>query len=170
MDSAYFDSSVFLAIFNGEPSGQSIKQLLGELRRDKNRVCTSIITIQEVSVLSYVSGASRDAADNYAKVDRLACVHGITKDIALRAAELEAAMLDRMQRMTKEQRKSLSPRRKWDCFHIATAIEMRCRWIYSLDPGMLKCKELTDPKHSLSFLEPKPSKGQLEFSKGIPIQ
>jgi predicted nucleic acid-binding protein len=170
VDSAYFDSSVFLAIFNGEPSGPAIKQLLAELRRDKNKVCTSIITVQEVSVLSFVAGAGREATDNHAKVERLARIHGITRDIALRAAELEANMLDRIRRLTKEQRKALSQRRKWDCFHIATAIEMRCRWIYSLDPGMLKCRELTDPKHSLSFLEPKPSKGQLDFGKSIPIQ
>jgi hypothetical protein len=53
---------------------------------------------------------------------------------------------------------------------MATAIEMRCRWLYSLDPGMLKCRELIDPKHSVIFQEPKPAKGQLTFDKGIPIQ
>ncbi len=170
MDSAYFDSSVFLAIFNGEPSGREIKQLLGEVRRDRNRICTSIITIQEVSVLSFTSGASPDTQDNYAKVNRLARIHGLSKDIALRAAELEAGMLERMRRMTKDQRKALSPRRKWDCFHIATAIEMRCRWLYSLDPGMLKCKDLTDPKYSINFLEPKPARGKLGFDKALPIE
>jgi len=116
LDSAYFDSSVFLAIFNGEPSGPAIKQLLGELRRNKNKVCTSIITIQEVSVLSFISGGNKDSADNYTKVERFARIHGITRDIALRAAELEAGMLERMRRMTKDQRKLLSARRKWDWF------------------------------------------------------
>jgi predicted nucleic acid-binding protein len=171
LDSAYFDSSVFLAIFNGEPSGIGIKQLLNELRRgqNKSKVCTSIITIQEISVLSFISGASKDAADNYMRVDRFARIYGITKDVALRAAELEAAMLERTRKLTKEQRKALSPRRKWDCFHIATAIEMRCRWLYSLDPGMLRCRQLIDAKHSLDFLEPRPSKGMLAFEKSIPI-
>jgi predicted nucleic acid-binding protein len=164
LDSAYFDSSVFLAIFNGEPSAIGIKQLLSELRRNrKSKVCTSIITIQEISVLSFISGANRDAAENYTRVDRFARIYGITKDIALRAAELEAAMLERMRRMTREQQKALSPRRKWDCFHIATAIEMQCRWLYSLDPGMLKCKPLIDARHSIDFLEPQPSKGVLDF-------
>lgn len=172
MDAAYFDSSVFLAIFNAEPSATEIRQLLSELRRSKNksRICTSIITIQEISVLSFQPGATSDAADNYRKVDRLARIHGITKDIAVRAAELEAGMLEKVRVSTKEERKRLSQRRKWDCFHIATAIEMGSRWLYTLDPGMLKCKDLIDPRHSIEFLEPKPSKGSLNFGQGFPVQ
>jgi predicted nucleic acid-binding protein len=46
-DPVYFDSSVFLAIFMG--SDPAIKALLKELKRDKIRIYTSIITIQEVS-------------------------------------------------------------------------------------------------------------------------
>jgi len=167
VDSAYFDSSIFLAIFNGEPSGTAIKQLLRELRRNKNRVCTSIITVEEVSVASYLGGTG--SGDNYAKVERLARIHGITMGISLRAAELEAQLIKRAQSMSKEERKTLSQRRKWDCFHIATAIEMRCRWLYSLDPGMLNCKGLIAGTHSITFSEPKPSAGELSFEKGISI-
>jgi hypothetical protein len=58
-DPVYFDSSVFLAIFIGEASGPDIKELLKELRRDKVRVYTSIVTIQEVSVKGFRKGASR---------------------------------------------------------------------------------------------------------------
>ena len=53
----YFDSSVFLSIFMGESSGPSIKQLLQELTRDKTKIYTSIITIQEVSVHAFRRGA-----------------------------------------------------------------------------------------------------------------
>lgn len=176
MDSAYFDSSVFLAIFNGEPTGPAIKSLLREFRRDHNKVCTSIITVQEVSVLSYSAGIPPAkeklvGTDNYSKVDRLARIHGITKDIALLAAKLEALMIERMRRAAKDQRLTLAQRRKWDCFHIATAIEMRCRWLYSLDPGMLKCKDLISSVYSLTFSEPRPSTSDLfEEGKGIHIQ
>src|SRR5712671_1513227 len=139
MDPGYFDSSVFLAIFNGDPSGPQIKSLLREMRQERDRIHTSIVTIQEVSVLSYASlGAAQLARaserltgdENYVKVDKLARIHGVTRDIALLAAKLEAMMLLRMQSMTKEQRAALSPRRKWDCFHIATALEMNCRCLY----------------------------------------
>lgn len=168
MDSAYFDSSIFLAIFNGEPSGPSIKQLLRELRGNKNRVCTSIITVQEVSVASYLAGVG--SGDNYAKVERLARIHGMTLGISLRAAELEAELIKRMQGVPKGERKALSQRRKWDCFHIATAIEMHCRSIYSLDIGMLNCRGLISGRHSITFSEPKPSSGEFNFEKGTFIQ
>lgn len=169
MDSAYLDSSVFLAIFNGEDSEGKIRALLRELRRDKCKICTSIITIQEVSVASYLFGGSH--ADNYSKVDRFARIHGITKDIALTAAKLEASILDRMRRMSKQEKQSMSPRRKLDCLHIATAIELKCRWIYSLDPGMIKCKELIPATASITFSEPTPSRpGLFNEGKGIRIQ
>jgi predicted nucleic acid-binding protein len=179
LDPGYFDSSVFLAIFNGDPSGSQIKALLREMRRDKSRIHTSIVTIQEVSVLSclalgqQLSTASQKVTsdENYGKVHRLARIHGITKDIALLAAKLEALMILRKERMTGEERRSLSPRRKWDCFHIATALEMNCKCIYTLDAGMMRCKELITPAYALSFLEPGPAKGEL-FSgvKGVRLQ
>ena len=94
------------------------------MRQERDRIHTSIVTIQEVSVLSYVSlGAARisrtdkiSGDENYIKVNRLARIHGITKDVALLAAKLEALMLTRMQTMTREKRQALSPRRKWTAF------------------------------------------------------
>jgi predicted nucleic acid-binding protein len=169
MDSAYLDSSIFLAIFNGEPSGQDIKALFRELRRDNCKMCTSILTIQEVSVASYLFGGSH--SDNYAKVDRIARIHGVTRDIALTAARLEAAILERMKRMSKSEKQTMSPRRKLDCLHIATATELKCRWIYSLDPGMIKCKELLPSGMSITFTAPRPSRPELfAGTKGVPIQ
>ena len=117
---------------------------------------------------SYLAGVG--GGDNYAKVERLARIHGMTLGISLRAAELEAELIKRMQGVPKGERKAFSQRRKWDCFHIATAIEMHCRSIYSLDIGMLNCKGLISGKHSLTFSEPKPSSGELNFEKGTFIQ
>lgn len=117
-DPVYFDSSVFLAIFMGEASGPDIKELLKELRRDKVRVYTSIITVQEVSVKGFSKGAA--STDNYSKVSKLARIEGITKDIALEAARLEAQIIDQTKVKDREDNK----RRKWDCFHIATAIAL----------------------------------------------
>jgi predicted nucleic acid-binding protein len=165
LDSAYFDSSVFLAIFNGEESAGGIKSLLRELRREKCRVCTSILTTQEVSVASYMFGGDQSA--NYSKVDRLARIHGVTRDIALLAARLEASILARMKSAPKPQRQAMSPRRKLDCLHIASALELGCRFLYSLDPAMLKCRELVPSNFSITLAEPTPSSPEL-FPEGTP--
>lgn len=130
-DPVYFDSSVFLAIFMGEASGPVIKELLKELRRDKIRIYTSVITIQEVSVKPFRKGAV--PTDNYAKVSKLARIEGITKEIAIEAARLEAQIIDQMRVNDREDNK----RRKWDCFHIATAIKLGCRTFYALDERAL---------------------------------
>lgn len=166
MDLAYFDSSVFLAIFNGEPTAVAIKALLRELKADGCRVCTSIITIQEVSVLSFRAGTV--ATDNYAKVNRLARIHGISKDIALTAAKLEAQLKDRFKAGSQKEQEEHNRRRKWDCFHIATAIDLRCRWLYSLDPGMLGCQERL-LIGGVQFSEPVPRCPEL-FPDGPAIQ
>ncbi len=152
-DLAYFDSSVFLAIFNGESTATNIKALLRELRQGGCRLCTSIITIQEVSVLSFRAGGTQ--TDNYAKVDRLARIHGLTRDIALLAAQLEAEMLDRYKVTNKSDKADHNRRRKMDCLHIATAVQMKCHWLYSLDPKMLANAKLVS-RISLKFSEPIP--------------
>jgi len=131
-DPVYFDSSVFLAIFMG--SDPAIKALLKELKRDKIRIYTSIITIQEVSVQTFRKGFL--AADNYAKVNKLSRIQQITKEIALTAAKLEAQIVDQTAPKEREDNK----RRKWDCFHVATAMELGCRTLYTSDDKMLKRK------------------------------
>jgi predicted nucleic acid-binding protein len=131
-DPVYFDSSVFLAIFVG--SDPQIKELLKELRRDKIRIYTSIVTIQEVSVQTFRKGFS--ASDNYTKVNKLARIQGITKEIALTAAKLEAQIIDQTAPKEREDNK----RRKWDCFHVATAMELGCRTLYASDEKLLKRK------------------------------
>ena len=131
-DPVYFDSSVFLAIFMG--SDPSIRTLLKELRRDKIRIYTSVVTVQEVSVQTFRRGFP--AADNYAKVNKLARIQNITKEIALTAAKLEAQIIDQTAPKDREDNK----RRKWDCFHVATAMELGCRTLYTSDDKMLKRK------------------------------
>lgn len=45
----YIDSSVFLAIFNGEKRGPEILELLRELKREKTKIVTSIITAKIIA-------------------------------------------------------------------------------------------------------------------------
>jgi predicted nucleic acid-binding protein len=132
--SAYFDTSVFLAIFNREASGPQIKSLLRELKRERVRIYTSIISVQEVSVLSFRKGGVGD--DNYMKLGKLARIETITRDIALLAAKIEAQLIDRGPKDQEDNK-----RRKWDCFHIATAIQIGCGRLYAEDSKLLKRKE-----------------------------
>ena len=139
MESAYFDSSPFIAIFKEEDRNEDIRELLRELKKQRVRISTSIITIQEVSVLSYRFGTI--ASDNYVRVNRLARIEGLSKDVALTVAKLEAQIVDRLKGLAKTDKEEDNKRRKWDCFHIATAMCLKCRVLYSLDKGMLARKE-----------------------------
>lgn len=154
MQPVYFDSSVFLAIFMGDASAMKIKELLQELKRDKIRIYTSIIAVQEVSVRSYQKGSI--AQDNYSKIDKLSRIEGVTKDIALTAAKFEANILDQTSVKDREDNK----RRKWDCFHIATALSLGCSVFYTCDEKQLKRKQQFGIT-AMDFQRPTPSKPSL---------
>ena len=147
----YIDSSVFLAIFNGEKRGPEILELLRELKREKTKIVTSIITVQEVSVASYRTAGI--ATDNHAKVHKFAKIEGVTRDVALTSAKIEASVLDRSNFGTLEEKREDNKRRKWDCFHIATAECQHCDKLYSLDPGMLNRQKLLGIT-KIQFMEP----------------
>jgi len=134
-----------------DPTASKIKELLIELKREKIRVYTSIIAVQEVSVMSYRKGTV--AQDNYSKIDKLARIEGITKDIALTAAKYEAHIIDQTAAKDRHDNK----RRKWDCFHIATAVALGCSVIYTADEGQHKRKAQFSLS-GLTFLHPIPSK------------
>lgn len=144
----YFDSSVFLSIFNGDKTSKEVKLLLEDLQKGRIRIYTSIITIQEVSVAGYKKGTATN--DNYGHVKKMARIEGITRDIALTAARIEAQILDNYKATEKEKD---NPRRKWDCFHIATAQHLRCAILYTFDEKMLKRQDLLNVKH-LKFSKP----------------
>ena len=124
----YFDSSVFLSIFMGESSGPSIKQLLQELTRDKTKIYTSIITIQEVSVHAFRRGAR--PTDNYSKVSKLARIHGLTKEMALTAAKFDAQLIDpRLRRIATIKRVTGNP------------LILRPLWSWGAVPSMLRSRK-----------------------------
>lgn len=149
MPPVYFDTSVFISIFTGDSSSAAVKELLRELNRDKTRIYTSIITVQEVSVQPYRKGTPVE--DRFEKVDKLARIEGVTKEIALTAAKYEAHIKDQTQTADQEDNK----RRKWDCFHLATAVVLKCRVFYTLDNGQLKRKSQF-ALSGLEFLKPQP--------------
>jgi len=88
-------------------------------------------------VVSYRAGTV--AVDNHSEVQKLARIEGISRDMALTAAKLEAQILDEYE--SPEEKSEHNKRRKWDCFHIATAQVMKCSTLYTVDDPMLKRKE-----------------------------
>lgn len=99
-----------------------------------------MITVQEMSVAVYRRGAK--SKDIYGDIHALARVYGITKDVALTAAHREAELKDisePQQKSGKEtedqkiERICENRRRRWDCFHIATAQALGCSVMYSTD-------------------------------------
>jgi len=59
----------------------------------------------------------------------------MNKEIALSAAKLEAFIADDAREP--EPQRGLKQRRKWDCFHVATAQFYGCSDLYAADAGML---------------------------------
>ena len=85
-----------------------------------------------------------------------------TKETALTAAKFEAQLIDIIRPRDDREKAAENRRRRWDCFHIATAVELGCEALYAGDKKML-----TRKKHlklgSLKFLPPKPEKPILPF-------
>ena len=154
----YFDTSVFLEIgAKRSKHAKNIRVLLKELKAEKARIYTSIITIQEVSVLSYRRG--KLARDDYGRVSEFARIVGISKDIALTAAKREAEIKDDGKSDVEDNR-----RRKWDCFHIATAQQCNCSVLYTTDEKLLKRQKqlgLADIKFSVPIAT---GTAELDFS------
>jgi predicted nucleic acid-binding protein len=131
---------------------KQIRALLKELGDERAKIYTSIITVQEVSVASYRVGTP--AKDTFGDINAIAKVYGINKDVALTSAKREAqlkdlavqeeAKRDRSKPETQEQmleRICENRRRKWDCFHLATAQVIGCPELYSTDEKLVKRPE-----------------------------
>lgn len=162
MGGVYFDTSVFISIFKPEKErATEVRALLRELRRQHVRIHTSILTVQEASVVAYKRGTI--PRDYHSKVGRLADIHTIDKHIAVTAAKHEAALVEELK--PAEQNK---PRRKWDCFHIATAQCLGCTTLYAWDEPML-ARQGQLKIVGMSFAEPRPTINELPFPPIQPI-
>jgi predicted nucleic acid-binding protein len=152
----YFETTVFTSIFKPEKDRAAfVRELLRELKKKNTRIHTSILSVQECSVTAFKRG--QFLRDYHGKINDIADIHTVDRDIAVNAAKLEAEMVQHL--TSAEQNK---PRRKWDCFHIATARSLNCRTLYSWDDGMLKRKAQLGID-DLEFAEPKPISLTLSF-------
>lgn len=146
----YFDTSVFIEMgAKKSKHAKNIKVLLDDLKAEKARIYTSILTVQELSVASYRKATA--GRDTYGDINRMARIYGITKDVVLTAAKREAELKD-ITAENEERRDPRKPetdeqrlericenrRRKWDCFHLATAQLLGCPDLYSTDEHLQK--------------------------------
>lgn len=147
---AYLDTSIFLEMgTKNSRQKKRIRELLDELSDDKVRLYTSIITVQEVAVATHRAGAI--ARDTYGDINKIARIYSVTKEVALTAAKREAELKDIIDREVLK-RNPKSPetedekldricenrRRKWDCFHLATAQQIGCAELYTTDTKLQK--------------------------------
>lgn len=149
----YFDTSIFIEMgAKKSKHRRQIRGLLKELADDRAKIYTSIITVQEVAVASY--RVSTSAKDTYGDISAIAKVYGISKDVALTSAKREAELKDLAAREDAKRDKTKpetadqkldriceNRRRKWDCFHIATAQTIGCSEMYSTDQKLQKRPE-----------------------------
>jgi predicted nucleic acid-binding protein len=161
MSPVYFDTPVFLALFKPEKNARTIRELLKELEDSKIRIYTSILSVQEVSVLTFRRGAP--ARDHFARIAKLARIVNMNKEIALTAAKLEAFIADDAKE--KESDRILKQRRKWDCFHIATAQFYACSDLYTTDATMLGRGKQLDIGN-MDFSKPEPRTSNLFKASG----
>lgn len=158
MAGVYFDTSVFISIFRPEKDrAAQVRDLLKELKRDNLKIHTSIISVQESSVVAYKRGTI--PRDYHAKISRIANIHTIDKEIATTAAKHEAYLVENLP--AKEQ---VKPRRKWDCFHIATAQSLGCAVLYAWDKPLLARKDQLKIS-DMRFDEPVPAAPEMRFGK-----
>ena len=161
----YFDTSVFLEIgAKRSKHAKNIRGLLKELKAEKARIYTSILTVQEVSVLSYRRGQL--ARDDYGKISEFARIMGVTKDIALTAAKREAEIKDDAKAIRGNDIED-NRRRKWDCFHIATAQHLGCPVLYTTDEKLMK-RQSQLGLNDIRILPPRPTNASLDFAAGQP--
>jgi predicted nucleic acid-binding protein len=167
----YFDTTIFIEMGAKKSKyKQCIRRLLQELSANKAKIYTSIVTVQELGVAAYKPGTV--AKDTYGDINSVSKIYAITKEVALTAAKGEAGLKDMAEREaahrdpkkgeTDEERIERiceNRRRKWDCFHIATAQVLGCAEIYSTDGKFKKRPEQLGIR-SLKVLDPCDTSGK----------
>src|SRR5687767_4783861 len=140
---AYLETSIFIEMATPRSKHKtSIREMLGDFTDRHVHVYTSMLTVQEMSVAVYRRGTV--ARDIFGDVRSIARVYNLTKEIAMTAAKIEAQLKDISDHEASKRDKSKPPtvqeqidqacdnrRRKWDCFHIATALVLECDVMYS---------------------------------------
>lgn len=93
---------------------------------------------------------------------------GVTKEVALTAAKYEAAVIAQAKKSAAKSDKDRvedNRRRKFDCFHLATAVALNCGVFYAFDDKFsTKCATCGI---SLAVRRPEPKKPGLPFGPAV---
>jgi predicted nucleic acid-binding protein len=80
MKTAYLDTTIFVEMATKRSKYRSqIRNLLEELKKDRVRIYTSMITVQELAVATYRAGAP--ARDVFSDINAFARVYNITRTL-----------------------------------------------------------------------------------------
>ncbi len=119
---AYFDSNLWLAFLKGEPGHvEDVRTLLKEIKENRGRVVTSVITLIEVAIKAYRVSPAK-ANTYYSTIDNLATIYAVSPPIALLAAKIEGQFRVR----------------RWDAVHLATAAHHNASVFYTFDEKLQK--------------------------------
>jgi hypothetical protein len=105
--------------------------------------------------------------DNYSKIHKFAHVEGITPEIALTTAKFEAFLLDSAATLDDGQKAKENKRRRWDIFHVATALSLKCSVFYCSDDDFRNMQKRLGVT-SMNFLEPRPENLPLDLRDTVP--
>ncbi|HEY4357398.1 MAG TPA: PIN domain-containing protein [Acidobacteriaceae bacterium] len=129
-DPVYFETSAVLELLNATAKGDHVRDLIAELQSSKTRIYTSILTVQEASILALSRGGTEQAV--YDRINQFARIYSIDRQIALTAARLEVAVVKHLRKGQGVQDEARH-RRRWDCIHIATAQVLGCTTLFAYD-------------------------------------
>lgn len=128
---AYFDTSLWIAVLADEPPAGDVLTLIEEIKHDRGRIVTSILTLTEISVRAYQKAPARVAA-GVQLVSAVSAICAVSQDVALLTAKIEATFMASVWQGTLGNRK-----RRWDALHLATAATYAATVFYTFDNGLL---------------------------------
>lgn len=161
----YFETSAVLEVINATALGSEVRDLIMELRKEKIRIYTSILTVHEASILSFRRGNADREVD--AIIAQFARIVTIDRAVALTAARLEAGILDYF-KTGPGIRDEARHRRRWDCLHIATAQVYGCSTLYAYDDDFRKRTSQVNVDN-LKIARPVASQPQLNLQPSLTI-
>ncbi len=142
-ETAYFDSSLWVAILAEETTVDDVTTLIQEIKRDRGRILTSILTLTEISVRAY-SQDPQKVTEGMTLVSAAAAICNLTQEVALLTAKIEAQFMTSVWSA-----EGANLRRRWDALHLATAAASRPMSFTRLTKGFLMLISRQSPRSPL---------------------